>query len=70
MRKSILKLCNKPLEIVFNYFKQDRGVPPQVIEKNCGTSLAMISKFYGKFLPSDQANQLNRVELLPSPGDK
>jgi hypothetical protein len=42
------------------------SVSVQLIEKNCGTSMEMITKFYAKFLPSDQVEMLNRVELLPS----
>ncbi len=41
------------------------GVSIQVIEKNCGTSMEMIAKFYGKFLAADRVSMLNKVSLIP-----
>ncbi len=42
------------------------GVSVQVIEKNCGTSMEMISKHYGKFIDTDRVDMLNRVSLIPA----
>lgn len=40
------------------------GVQPQVLAENIGTSLKMIEKHYGKFMPKDRREMLNRVALL------
>ena len=39
------------------------GVPVQVVAENCGTSVRMIEKHYGKFLPQDRRDFFNRVAL-------
>ncbi len=39
------------------------GVQPQVVAENCGTSLRMIEKHYGKFLASDRRAMFNKVAL-------
>lgn len=39
------------------------GIPPQVVAENCGTSVRMIEKHYGKFLPQDRRNFFNQVRL-------
>ena len=39
------------------------GVPVQVVAENCGTSVRMIEKHYGKFLPQDRRNFFNQVKL-------
>ena len=40
------------------------GMPAQVIAENCGTSVRMIEKHYGKFMPKDRRAMLNQVALL------
>lgn len=39
------------------------GVQPQVVAENCGTSLRMIEKHYGKFLKADRRAMFNKVVL-------
>lgn len=39
------------------------GVQPQVVAENCGTSLRMIEKHYGKFLKTDRRAMFNGVAL-------
>jgi integrase len=39
------------------------GLPMQLIAENCGTSVRMIEKHYGKFLPEDRRAMLNKVAL-------
>lgn len=39
------------------------GIPPQVVAENCGTSVRMIEKHYGKFLPKDRRDFFNQVTL-------
>ena len=39
------------------------GVQPQVVAENCGTSLRMIEKHYGKFLKTDRRAMFNEVVL-------
>lgn len=39
------------------------GVAPQVIAENCGTSIRMIEKHYGKFTRTDRRQMLNAVSL-------
>ena len=39
------------------------GVPIQMVAENCGTSIRMIEKHYGKFLAHDRRNFLNQVKL-------
>lgn len=40
------------------------GIPAQVVAENCGTSIRMIEKHYGKFMPSDRRAMLNQVVVL------
>lgn len=40
------------------------GVNAQVIAENCGTSIRMIEKHYGKFLKSDRRAMFNNVKLI------
>jgi len=40
------------------------GVQPQVLAANVGTSLRMIEQHYGKFMPKDRRQMMNRVALL------
>ena len=39
------------------------GVNAQVVAENCGTSVRMIEKHYGKFLKSDRRAMFNKVEI-------
>ncbi len=39
------------------------GVRPQVVAENCGTSIRMIEKHYGKFLAKDRRDMMNSVQL-------
>ena len=39
------------------------GIQAQVIAENCGTSVGMIEKHYGKFMGADRRDMMNRVEL-------
>ena len=39
------------------------GVRAQTIAENCGTSIRMIDKHYGKFMATDRREMLNKVEL-------
>ena len=39
------------------------GVNAQVVAENCGTSVRMIEKHYGKFLKSDRRAMFNKVKL-------
>jgi hypothetical protein len=39
------------------------GVQMQALAENVGTSLLMIQKHYGKFLPSDRRAMLSKVKL-------
>ena len=40
------------------------GLPVQVIAENCGTSVRIIEKYYGKFMPKDRRRLLNQVALM------
>ena len=40
------------------------GVNAQVIAENCGTSVRMIEKHYGKFMQSDRCAMLNKVKII------
>ncbi|NOY15597.1 MAG: tyrosine-type recombinase/integrase [Gammaproteobacteria bacterium] len=40
------------------------GIPIQVVAENCGTSIKMIEKHYGKFLATDRRKLLDKVALL------
>ena len=50
------------------------GMPTLAVAQNVGTSVAMIEKHYGKFLPSDKRDMLERGQIkLPvqkAPGQK
>jgi integrase len=39
------------------------GVPPQIVAENVGTSVTMIEKHYGKFLPSEKRRWLAQGQL-------
>jgi hypothetical protein len=39
------------------------GIQAQVVAENCGTSVRMIEKHYGKFMGADRRDMINRVEL-------
>jgi len=39
------------------------GVSAQVVAENCGTSIRMIEKHYGKFLKSDRRKMMNNIEI-------
>ena len=39
------------------------GVQPQIVAENCGTSMRMIEKHYGKFLKKDRRAMFNKVAL-------
>jgi hypothetical protein len=39
------------------------GVPIQVVAENCGTSVRMLEKHYGKFLSTDRREMFNKVGL-------
>lgn len=38
-------------------------IPAQVIAENCGTSIRMLEKHYGKFMATDRRKMMNRVAL-------
>lgn len=40
------------------------GVNVQVIAENCGTSVRMIEKHYGKFMQSDRCAMFNKVKII------
>lgn len=40
------------------------GVNAQVIAENCGTSVRMIEKHYGKFMQSDRCAMFNKVKII------
>lgn len=40
------------------------GINTQVIAENCGTSIRMIEKYYGKFLKADRRAMLNKINVL------
>lgn len=40
------------------------GVNAQVIAENCGTSVRMIEKHYGKFMQSDRCEMFNKVKIV------
>jgi hypothetical protein len=39
------------------------GIQAQVIAENCGTSVRMIEKHYGKFVGSDRRAMMNAMTL-------
>jgi len=39
------------------------GIPIQIIAENCGTSIKMIEKHYGKFMNADRLNLLNKIVI-------
>lgn len=39
------------------------GIPAQVIAENCGTSIRMLEKHYGKFMATDRRRMMNQVKL-------
>ena len=41
-----------------------QGLPMQLIAENCGTSIRMIEKHYGKFFESHRREAFNKVSIL------
>ena len=69
--KEVVKAARLPRDTVFYSLRHYHiskallaGIPPQVVAENCGTSVRMIEKHYGKFMPKDRRAMLNRVALL------
>jgi integrase len=69
MRAAVIA-ANLPRETVFYSLRHYHiskallaGVPVQVVAENCGTSVRMIEKHYGKFLPQDRRDFFNQVRL-------
>lgn len=68
--KSVVQEAKLPADTVFyslRHFHISKallaGIPVQVVAENCGTSVRMIEKHYGKFMPKDRRAMLNKVEL-------
>lgn len=68
--KEAVKAAKLPRETVFYSLRHYHiskaliaGLPVQVISENCGTSVRMIEKHYGKFMPKDRRRLLNQVAL-------
>jgi len=69
--KEAVKAAKLPRDTVFYSLRHYHvskaliaGLPVQMIAENCGTSVRMIEKHYGKFMPKDRREMLNRVALL------
>ena len=69
--KEAVKAAKLPRDTVFYSLRHYHiskaliaGLPVQVIAENCGTSVRMIEKHYGKFMPKDRRRLLNQVVLL------
>ena len=69
--KEAVKAAKLPAETVFYSLRHYHiskallaGISPQVVAENCGTSVRMIEKHYGKFMPKDRRAMLNQVALL------
>ena len=69
--KEAVKAAKLPPETVFYSLRHYHiskallaGISPQVVAENCGTSVRMIEKHYGKFMPKDRRAMLNQVALL------
>ena len=66
-----IKAANLPQDTCFYSLRHTHiskallaGVNAQVLAENCGTSVKMIEKHYGKFLRSDRREMFNRVKLV------
>ncbi|MEN8204378.1 MAG: tyrosine-type recombinase/integrase [Pseudomonadota bacterium] len=68
--KAVVKAAKLPRETVFYSLRHYHiskallaGVPAQVVAENCGTSIRMIEKHYGKFMAQDRRAFFNQVVL-------
>lgn len=68
--KEAVKAAKLPKETVFYSIRHYHiskallaGIPAQVIAENCGTSIRMLEKHYGKFMATDRRRMLNQVSL-------
>ncbi len=68
--KAAIKKAKLPRETTFYALRHTHisrallaGVNAQVVAENCGTSVRMIEKHYGKFLRSDRRAMFNQVRL-------
>jgi integrase len=68
--KAVVKAAKLPRETVFYSLRHYHiskallaGVPAQVLAENCGTSIRMIEKHYGKFMAQDRRSFFNQVVL-------
>ena len=69
--RALVKKAKLPADTVFYSLRHYHiskallaGLPVQVIAENTGTSVRMIEKHYGKFMPKDRRAMLNQVALL------
>lgn len=68
--KKVVRAAGLPTEMVFYSLRHYHiskallaGVNAQVVAENCGTSIIMIEKHYGKFMKSDRRAMFDLVEL-------
>jgi hypothetical protein len=68
--KEAVQAAKLPAETVFYSLRHYHiskallvGVPAQVIAENCGTSIRMLEKHYGKFMKADRLRMMNSVFL-------
>jgi integrase len=68
--KAAVKAAKLPRDTVFYSLRHYHiskallaGVPAQVVAENCGTSIRMIEKHYGKFMAQDRRSFFNQVQL-------
>ncbi|MEW8351953.1 MAG: tyrosine-type recombinase/integrase [Candidatus Thiodiazotropha taylori] len=68
--KEAVKAAKVPKETVFYSIRHYHiskallaGIPAQVIAENCGTSIRMLEKHYGKFMATDRRRMMNQVKL-------
>lgn len=68
--KEAIKAAKLPRETVFYSIRHYHiskallaGIPAQVIAENCGTSIRMLEKHYGKFMATDRRRMMNLVRL-------
>jgi len=68
--KEAVKAAKLPKDTVFYSLRHYHiskaliaGLPVQVVAENCGTSIRMIEKHYGKFMPKDRRRLLNQVQI-------
>lgn len=69
--KALAMAAKLPRDTVFYDFRHTyisrallAGVNIQVIAENCGTSIRMIEKHYGKFRQSDRRDMFNKVKMI------